>query len=333
MTHRSEDNLPQLRKITDRLTGVAVKYPELSDNKTYRHLVASQFGSFTPENAFKPARIHPEANRFNWEETDRIVTFAETHQQRVHGHALVWHRELPEWIIRFKGEASDWQQLLRHHIQQTVSRYRNLISSWDVVNEAFTNEGELRENIWLRHIGPDYIRLAFEAAAEADPQALLFYNDYDLEYRSLKTGKVLHFLNGLKDDGVPVHGIGLQMHLSLLYPDGSVLEETLRAFIEHRYLIRFSELDVSYAAPGIVFPDNLASEKKQEEILLSVLSHFKNIPAELQHGITFWGIGDGDSWLRHEVYANDKPLLFDENYNPKLVFYSVAAALATVNQI
>lgn len=173
--------------------GTAVDNLLLQRDTIYQRILNSEFNSITPENIFKPAYLHPEENVYNWVEADILTQYCKAHNQRIHGHTLIWHQQNPQWMDGFSGTSQDWDEMMKKHITTIVRYFSNTVRSWDVVNEAFNEDGSLRNNIWLQHIGPGYIEKAFRYAKEADPDVKLFYNDYGLESNPTKLKAVLHF--------------------------------------------------------------------------------------------------------------------------------------------
>ena len=169
----------------------------------------------TPENAMKFGLVHPEPDRYDFADADYIVGFAEAHGMQVRGHNLVWHFQLPTWLTEGTWTRDELIDILHQHITTVVGHYRGRVAAWDVVNEAIADDGSLRDTIWLRGIGPEYIDMAFRWAHEADPDALLFYNDYAGEGLGAKSDAIYALVQGLLERGVPINGVGLQMHVSL----------------------------------------------------------------------------------------------------------------------
>ncbi len=217
-------------------------------------LIEAQFNSISPENALKWASVHPQPEIYDFRLADLYVSFGESHHMYIVGHNLVWHRQTPEWVFRDdKGNLLDREALLERmheHIEAVVGRYKGKIQSWDVVNEALDDDGSLRQSLWLKIIGPDYIEKAFEFAHEADPQALLTYNDYDLENEAKRRGAIA-LVKKLKAEGVPIGCVGLQNHDSLTWPSAAQEDATISAFAALGVKVAISELDVSVLpSPG-----------------------------------------------------------------------------------
>lgn len=202
--------------------GAAVSVSLLQNNILYNNVVAKEYNSITPENAMKFGSLHKSQNTFNFTEGDYIVTYAQTNGKRVHGHNLIWHQSLPSWVTGFAGDSTAWENLMKTHIQTVVSHFKSKVVSWDVVNEAFNDDGTLRNSIWLQKLGSDYIARCFQYAHESDPDALLFYNDYGNEYSSLKRTAIVNLVTNFKNRGVPIHGIGMQFHTTYTQSDANI---------------------------------------------------------------------------------------------------------------
>ncbi|HEY9046263.1 MAG TPA: endo-1,4-beta-xylanase [Ohtaekwangia sp.] len=316
--------------------GVAVSPQALKGPEA--ELIVKQFISITPENAMKMGPIHPEENRYNWTDADQIVAFAQQHGLKVRGHALCWHQQTPSWIFTdAKGDTVSKEVLLKRlqdHITTVVSRYKGKIYAWDVVNEAVADDPTklLRNTPWYKICGEDFIIKAFEYAHAADPDAILFYNDYNTE-RPEKRDRVYTLLKKLRDAKVPVHAVGMQGHWSIFEPSEKDLRATLDKFSSLGLNIQITELDVS-VYPSEKFPrerrqgesDVFTSELENKQMerykmVFRVLREYKNVIT----GVTFWNISDKHTWLDTYPVPGRKnyPLLFDQNLKPKKVFFEV----------
>ncbi len=297
--------------------GTAIDVNELDSDPLYKSIAIKQFNSITPENIFKAEYIHPEQLFFNWSQADSLVSFCEQNNKRLYGHTLIWHKQLPQWIIGFQGNSSDWEQLMKVHIQTIVTHFNNKVAAWEVVNEAFNEDGTLRNNIWKQNIGSGYIEKAFMFAHEADPDALLFYNDYNLEMNPTKRHSVISLLNNIRNRGVRVDGIGVQMHISTSYPEPSQIAGAFQEIAANDFKVHITELDISINP----YNQNIEPSEKllteQANLLGSIVFNYNKIPDQYQYGITFWGISDKNSWIRNFYNREDYPLLYDDNYLPK----------------
>lgn len=240
----------------------------------------------------------------------------------VHGHCLIWAKDetMPSWLLNDKGDAQEFDRILKDHITILLTHFRGKVSSWDVVNEAVADNGTLKDNIWLRKLGAGYILKAFKYAQQVDPSVKLFYNDYGQEFGGKKMAKIMAIIAEAKQNGVKVDGMGFQLH-TILRIDVNKIKTNMALAASKGLLIHISEFDVSlkYGQPK-TFVLTKALEKAQgEKVKEIVQGYMKSVPKNLQFGITTWGVGDKDSFF-NKGYANfdhDYPLLFDRNYNPK----------------
>jgi endo-1,4-beta-xylanase len=299
--------------------GVAVE-PDFLDDPAYRATLLREFNAITPENAMKWGPVHPTARGWSFAPADRLVELAEAHGLSVHGHALVWHRQLPSWVDggmtprRLAGE-------LAGHVETLVGRYRGRVASWDVVNEAVADRGGLRRTVFLDALGPGYVADAFRLAHAADPAARLYYNDYGADALSPKADAVHDLVRRLLHDGVPLHGVGLQMHLRAARPPApAAITAHVARLAALGLAVRISEMDVRIRR--LRRGDPLARQRRVYEDAIAACA---GIPGFA--GVTFWGLSDAHSWV-HAEFGADAPLLFDRDYAPKPAYFGVRDALA-----
>lgn len=317
--------------------GVAVGPRNLAGDE--KQFILQQFNSLTPENAMKMGPIHPEENKYYWKDADSIAEFAQRHRLKVRGHNLCWHSQTPEWMfVDITGKTVSKEillQRLKSHITTVVNRYKGKIYAWDVVNEAVSDKpGEyLRTSEWLNICGEEYIAKAFQYAHEADPDVLLFYNDYN-EINAVKREKIYKLVKDLKDAGIPVHGIGLQGHWAVNEPTKEQLDSTIKRFTELGLKVQITELDIS------VYPkehnarvrrpedadDKYTKEKERQqmemyEMCFELFRKYRSVVT----GVTFWNVSDTHSWLDDFPVKGrkDYPLLFDKNLKPKKAYWEV----------
>lgn len=304
--------------------GMAVSNGLLRTRNAYRETVIRECNSITSENAMKFAQLHPGENTYTFTEADYLVNFAEQNGMRVHGHTLIWHKNPPSWVLNFQGNAAAWDLLLKNHIQTVVGRYKGRIKSWDVVNEAIAENGSLRpESIWFQKLGEDFIEKSFRYAHEADPDALLFYNDYGHEFGPTKRTAIINLVNKLKDKGVPIHGIGLQMHTNSRQSDAN-LAAAINTASATGLKVHISEIEISMNPDNIqdlTYSAGLAVQQKAK--YEHVVKTYNAIPKNQQFGITTWNVGDSDSWIRGEYNRPDWPLPFDDNYQRKAAYQGI----------
>ena len=305
--------------------GASVNPRLLTDNEAYRNIASNEFTSLTAENHMKMMLVHPAADRFDFTRGDEIVAFATATGKRIHGHTLVWHNQVPQWMKDFQGDQKAWEALLKDHIQTVVTHYKGKVSGWDVVNESFLDDGSLRPSLWADHI-PDYIAKSFQWAHEADPTAVLFYNDYGQDSKPKKMQA------NLKQRKLPIHGLGLQMHINIDSKKEEI-SQVIDQSAKTGLAIHFSELDIAVNPKNN--PDFNYDEKAaqaQNELFAFVFTSFRNIPVKQQYGITFWNISDKDSWLRgYFKRPKEYPLLFDENYAKKPAYSELINSLNKLN--
>ncbi|BDG17648.1 beta-xylanase (plasmid) [Thermus brockianus] len=304
--------------------GTAVSASHLDEDSVYRTLLSREFSSITPENEMKWESLGPEPGRYVWENADRIVAFARAHQQRIRGHTLVWHNQMPVWLKPDAFSPDELRKILQRHIQTVVGRYRGSIWQWDVVNEAFNEDGTFRDTLWYRAFGgPEYIAWAFRWAKEADPQALLFYNDYNLEFPSPKADAVLSFLARLKAEGVPIDGIGLQGHISLRYgfPHAQELLDHVRRFVDAGFYVAFTEVDVRMPLPR----DN-TKDLAQAQVYTQILSTCLALKGKCL-SFSIWGFPDKYSWVPGFFPGEGAATPIADDYSPKPAWYQMGLLL------
>jgi endo-1,4-beta-xylanase len=322
---------PYLKNAVKFPLGASVNPRLLNENEAYREISSTEFTSLTAENHMKMMLIHPAADRFDFSKGDEIVNFATASGKRMHGHSLVWHNQVPQWMKDFQGDQKAWEELLKNHIQTVVLHYKGKIAGWDVVNESFLDDGSLRPSLWADHI-PDYIAKSFQWAHEANQDAILFYNDYGQDGKPKKMQAILDLVTELKRRGIPIHGLGLQMHINV-DSKRNELQEVLDKSVATGLKIHLSELDIAVNPknnPDFIYEEKVASA--QSEQFNFVFKSYVKIPAAQQYGITFWNISDKDSWLRgYFKRPKEYPLLFDDNYKRKPAYSSLINSLHTLN--
>lgn len=317
--------------------GVAVSPRALKTDEA--KLILQQFNSITAENAMKMGPIHPKEHEYNWAGADSIAAFAKRNNLKLRGHTLCWHNQAPGWFFKdSEGKQVTKEvllQRLKDHITTVVKRYKGIIYAWDVVNEVISDKpGEyFRNSEFYKICGEDFVAKAFQFAHEADPVALLFYNDYN-EIDPVKREKIFKLVKGLKDAGVPIHGIGLQGHWAINEPGEQQLDSTLSRFAELGLKIQITEMDIS------VYPkEHNARERRAEDYDTVFTAEKDNRQLEMYEmcfrlfrkyrnalsGVTFWNISDRHSWLDNFPVQGrkDYPLLFDKDLKPKKAYWEV----------
>jgi endo-1,4-beta-xylanase len=338
------------------LVGAALNPAEFTEQDARTAaLIKAQFNTITPENVLKWERVHPQPGSYSFELPDRYVAFGERNHMFIVGHTLLWHNQTPAWVFQDdKGNPADRETLLKRlhdHIQTVVGRYKGRINGWDVVNEALDEDGTLRQSPWLKIIDEDYLAKAFQFAHEADPQAELYYNDYNIENEAKLKG-ALELLRKLQAQGVPVTGVGIQGHWHMDMPSNEQVDAAITAFGKLGLKVMITELDVDVLP--LAFQYMGADVTLSAELQPKLNPYPKALPDAVQQAlaqryaglftvflkhrgvlkrVTFWGVTDGDSWLNNWPVKGrtNYPLLFDRSGQPKPAFDAVihAASPAT----
>lgn len=317
--------------------GGAIEIRQIAKDTVLKKIIQENFNSITATSDMKMYNILPQEGNYNWRQADSLVSFSTKNNLRLFGHTLVWHSGTPEWVAEKGSKDSLWlAHFLKEYIQTYVGKYKGQVAAWDVVNEGFeTQGGDYRKSLWFEVLGKDYIANAFRYAHEADPEAELFYNDFNLERDTSKLNGVLSMVEELKQNGVPITGLGVQMHLRMDIPN-ALIRESVRKMAATGLKIHFSELDIIFNTHddtrkgGVQLYKELTPEmlKQQAAKYKEVaLIYREEVPESQQFGITFWDFTDRDTWINPFFGLNDWPTIFDENLKPKPAFYGFKEGL------
>lgn len=312
--------------------GVAVNQRNVSD-EAQMAIIKKQYNSVTAENDWKPGMIHPKEGVWNFERADKIANFCRENGIKMRGHCLCWHSQFADWMfVDKKGKPVKkevFYERLREHIHTVVNRYKDVVYAWDVVNEAIADGGSprhgqepnpYRQSRHYQLCGDEFIAKAFEFAREADPDALLFYNDYSTVDPG-KRERIYEMVKKMKEAGVPIDGIGMQGHYNIYFPDEELLDKAITRFSEIVSHIHITELDLrtnTESGGQLAFSRGEAKplagymqtlQEDQYARIFKVLRRHKDVI----DNVTFWNLSDKDSWLG----VNNHPLPFDENYKAK----------------
>jgi GH35 family endo-1,4-beta-xylanase len=316
--------------------GTAGDFPARYSDQELK-IAAEHFNAVTPENCMKPESVHPEENTWRFEQPDALMQWASDSNMSVHGHTLVWHAQTRDWFFR-DGDREVVTQRMKDHIATLVSRYKGKIQSWDVVNEAINDGGDsdtgktenLRNSKWMQTLGPEFLTLAFKFAHEADPDAVLYYNDYNIE-SGPKHDSSMVLLKRLLADGAPVHAVGIQGH----WRSGGVPYDDIdKAIADYASLgleVSITELDVTIrGASGGQFgngfgprragsgkPPSVGDLNIQAEAYAKLFGIFAKHKDVIDR-VTFWGLNDRRTWR-----FGQHPLIFDANNNPKPAYAAI----------
>lgn len=340
----SSDPAPSMKEALDGkfYFGTALSAPQiLEEDAEAVRLVTEQFNSITAENIMKSETMQPEEGRFDFTMSDRFVEFGEARNMKIIGHTLIWHSQLPSWFCKDEnGDLVDPEVLkdrMKDHIYTIVGRYKGRVHGWDVVNEAFLDDGSFRESEFYQILGEDYLRLAFEYTAEADPDAELYYNDYSMAQPGKRQG-VVNWAKSLLEIGVKIDGIGMQGHLNMDYPSLEEFEKSIVAFSDLGLQVMITEMDLAV----LPMPDQRVGaeisataeyqekwnpytgglppdvDAEQNQRFVDFFELFMKYHTVIDR-VTLWGVNDTQSWKNDWPVKGrtDYPLLFDRDFQPK----------------
>ena len=325
----------------DFLIGVALPQQVTSQQDSERaKLAASQFNCLTPENCMKWDATEPQEGKFNFGPSDDLVKYAQKNHIKIHGHTLIWHSQTPRWVFEGENGKPATRELvlkrMKNHIEGVMKHYKGKVDAWDVVNEAFNEDGTLRNSQWKRIVGDDFIEKAFEFARAADPSAKLVYNDYNADTPSKRDG-IAKLAKELKKKGL-IDAVGMQGHYLLDYPSSKQIEDAIKKYADAGVMVMVTEMDVDVLprSNGRVTADISATQEYQEknnpytkglpdEVNKKLADRYEDIfKVFLKHSkdmysVTVWGLDDGTSWLNGFPVRGrtNHPLLFDRQLKAK----------------
>lgn len=305
--------------------GVAVKSNQLTEGSAYDTVLKNEFSSITAEYEMKMNPISTGSGTYNWVATDRIVKYGNDNGINVHGHALVWHNAVPDWLSSFSGTDEEFALEVKKYITDVVTRYAGKIKSWDVVNEAVNDNGNTRNTIFLQKMGANYVKDCFQWARDAanaagDTDLLLFYNDYGTSTNIPKQNEVFAIVDDLKASNL-IDGVGFQMHNTYLSPSKAQIETDINRAVAKDLKVHVSELDIQVNQNNdisfLTDERSLAQKEKYKEIV----SIYNALPVENKYALTVWGFKDNESWIPFSTDLNhpgdDWPLLYDDKFELK----------------
>ena len=339
-------SIPSLKETfkNDFLMGTALSAPQIEErDSAAARLVPQQFNAATPENIMKAEVIHPQWDKYNFELADKLVEYAKKNGMEVTAHTLIWHSQTPAFLRGIK-DADSVKQYFVNHINTVAARYDGKVYSWDVVNEALNEDGTLRNSIFLKNLGDDYIVEAFRLAQKAAPHTKLYYNDYNIEQPKKREGAI-SIIKKIQAAGVRIDGVGIQGHWHLDNVPMQEIEQSLKEFSALGIQVAFTELDLS-VLPNPRGRANSADIGQTADYNAQINPYTKGLPDSVQQKlatayanlfnlflkykdnisrVTFWGVNDGQSWLNGFPVRGrtNYPLLFDRQFKPKPAFYKV----------
>lgn len=330
--HATQD----LKEVADFPMGNIVSAAKLASTsagaESFRTLLELEYNSITAENDMKMANMFIGPDTYDFSDGDAIVAYAKAHGFRIHGHALLWHRSIPAWLNGFAGSDTEFEAQVEAYIKATVAHFaqekdgegKAIVASWDVVNEYFYGNG-MRSSLFSQRIGADFHKKAFQWAREADPDVKLFYNDYNIAGEPGKRNAILNMVDDFQATGIPLDGIGMQMHLNHDWPSTD-LPLAVQAIADTGLLVHVSELDikVNYADDLNALTQERA-EAQEHQYQRAGYYYTTLVPAAQQYGITLWGFRDQDSWLYEG--GTEWPLLYNVDFQTKLAHRGLIAGL------
>lgn len=323
---------PSLKKHSEFPIGTSIRFVEFMKDKKLKKLQKHHFDSYTAGNDMKMYQIVPKEGNYNWARVDSIINYTTLNNQRLFGHTLIWHSATPKWVEKKAMSNPQWlEKFMKEYINKYVGRYKGKVDGWDVVNEGLNTKGSgfREESIWYKTMGKKYIEKAFKYAHKADPKAILFYNDFNIERDTLKFNSMMKMIDEFLERDVPISGIGFQMHIRMDIPN-EIIEYTLKRAASTGLQIHLSEVDIIFNSHddskggGIQTYNNLTTEMLNEQLIKYeelVNIYKKTVPKSQQYGITLWGFNDRDTWINRFFKIKDWPCIYDEKLNPKPAFY------------
>ena len=284
----------------------------------YRATLAREFNVLTPENEMKFSSVQPTRGAFRYTQADSMVAFARANGMKVRGHTLAWYSQLPAWVTGGTWTKEQTTALLDDHIRNVVGHFRGQLAAWDVVNEAF-NDGTatFRPGFWADRIGRDYVEQAFRTARATDPDVPLYYNDYNIEAIGAKSDSVYAMLRDFRARGVPVDGVGMQMHLIVgQLPPLTSMAQNFARFAALGLKVQITELDIRTSTPASAAALQTQAQNYRDVFALCVQQPACDM-------IVMWGFTDRSSWIPSTFAGQGDALLFDASFQPKPAYTSV----------
>jgi endo-1,4-beta-xylanase len=309
--------LRSLAEAQGRYFGTALTVGDIN-NGTESNLAAAQFDMVTPGNEMKWDTTEPSNGSYNFGPGDQIVSFAQSHNMRLHGHNLVWHSQLPSWVGNLP--TNQVQSAMEAHITTEATHYKGKLYAWDVVNEPFNEDGTLRQDVFYKAMGTGYIADALRTAHDADPNARLYLNDYNIEGTGAKSNGMYSLAQSLLAQGVPLNGIGFESHFIVGQVPSSMLSNMQR-FASLGLDVAVTELD-----DRIQLPTSSASLQQQANDYSTVVKDCLAVSRCV--GVSQWGVDDGHSWIPGTFSGYGAATLYDANYNPKPAYNATVTALS-----
>ncbi|MFI9584300.1 endo-1,4-beta-xylanase [Streptomyces sp. NPDC052236] len=313
--HAAEPTLGELAVAKGRYFGTATDVTPADPR--YAQIRDSEFNQITPGNRMKWMYTEPSQGQFDYVAADATVATAEAHNQQVRGHTLVWHSQLPGWVNNVP--ADQLLGVMRNHITNEATHYKGRLTQWDVVNEAFEENGSRRQSVFQQKIGDSYLAEAFKAARAADPGVQLCYNDYNIEGLGAKSDAVYNLVKSFQAQGVPIDCVGMQAHL-ILGQVPSTMRQNIQRFADLGIDVTITELDIR-----MDLPRTAAKDTQQAADYKAVVQNC--LAVTRCRGITVWDFSDGYSWIPDVFPGQGAALPYDENFGKKPAYWAISEAL------
>lgn len=291
----------------------------------YENILKSEFAMVVAENEMKFDALEPQQNSFNFGNGDKMISFAQNNNMLVRGHTLVWHSQIPGWVSGGNWNRNSLISAMNNHITKVMTHYKGKVREWDVVNEACDDSGYgLRQSVWTRAIGQDFIDIAFQTARQADPDALLYYNDYNIEDMGAKSNTAFNMIKSMKERGIPIDGVGFQCHFinGMSSSQLQQIEQNVKRYADIGVKVSFTEIDI-----------RIPSSSNQSQAFQTQASNYKSlmeICLRNPNVTTFvvWGFTDKYSWIPQVFPGYGNGLIYDSNFNQKPAYTALKEALS-----
>jgi endo-1,4-beta-xylanase len=309
--------------------GAAIQVSQLNETD-FANAFKSSYNQLTGEYEMKMKQIWTSLTGYAFDKPDYLVNFAIQNNMRVHGHVLLWYQSFPAWFINAAYDSANFENNIKTYIQTVVTRYKGKVVSWDVANEIFNNDGSLRDDAIVYKTFKDPIAFygrCFQYAHISDPDAKLFYNDYDQVLNTAKRYAVKNMVERFRNEGYPIDGIGEQFH-TMAWANKPIMVSGLTDLATTGLLIHISELDIRVnqnKSDSYVYTE--AQQQMQADMYKSIVQFYESLPQAQKFAITTWGVTDKYTWLLAWWHPKEYPLLLDKNYNKKKAYYGFLSGL------